>query len=76
MKQMMKKWMLRVCGMAAAMVMILSAACAQGQIVTLPVDDSAGPEVNPAYYLDESHYEDPSIQVSIEKHPWEKPCAT
>jgi len=25
-----------------------------------------------ANYLDETHYEDPSIQISIEKYPWEK----
>lgn len=47
-------------------------AVAQGTIVPLPVDDSCGPAINEAYYLDEMHYEDPSIQVTIEKHHWVK----
>ena len=48
------------------------AAQAEGQIVPLPVDDTPGPVVNEKFYVDEAHYEDPSIQVTIEKHHWVK----
>lgn len=53
---------------------VFSAVCAQaeGKIVPLPVDDTPGPVVNEAFYLDETHYEDPSIQVTVEKHYWVK----
>lgn len=48
-----------------------SCAAAEGSIVPLPVDDSAGPKVNPAFFLDETHYKDPSIEVTIETRMWE-----
>ena len=50
----------------------LSCALAEGRITPLPVDDTPGPEVNPAYFTAEWTYEDPSLSISIEKYPWEK----
>ena len=59
-----------LCAFAALCLLLVSSAFAE--IVPLPVDETPGPEVNPAYYLDATHYEDPSIQISIETYPWEK----
>lgn len=58
--------------LVAALLMLVSPALAEGQVVPLPIDDTPGPVVNEAFYIDEAHYEDPSIQVSIEKHHWVK----
>lgn len=48
-----------------------SCACA-GEIVPLPVDDSPAQPVNESYYIDSTHYEDPSLSISIETYPWEQ----
>lgn len=70
------KWMHQILCFALAVVVLamLPGTCglAEGKIVPLPVDDSSGPAINEAYYIDEAHYEDPSIQVTIEKHHWVK----
>lgn len=62
------------CALCAALLLILclSCACAEGVITPLPMDDSAGRVVNPSFYLDDNHYRDPSIEVTIETYPWEK----
>lgn len=53
-------------------VMLLSTGCALGEVITLPIDDTPGLPVNPANYLSEMHYQDPSIEVTIEKTHWVK----
>ena len=63
------RWMLH--GLIAVM-MLCRAGAALAEVVALPVDDSAGFPVNEAYYQDATHYQDPSIQVSIETYPWEQ----
>lgn len=63
------RWMLH--GFIAVM-LLCSAGAALAEVVALPVDDSAGLPVNEAYYQDATHYQDPSIQVSIESYPWEQ----
>ena len=65
--------MKRIIVTVLAIAMLLSAcALAEGRIIPLPVDDTPGPEVNPAYFTAEWTYEDPSLSISIEKYPWEK----
>lgn len=63
------RWMLH--GLIAVM-LLCRAGAALAEVVVLPVDDSAGLPVNEAYYQDATHYQDPSIQVSIETYPWEQ----
>ncbi len=63
------RWMLH--GLIAVM-LLCRAGAALAEVVALPVDDSAGFPVNEAYYQDATHYQDPSIQVSIETYPWEQ----
>lgn len=63
------RWMLH--GLIAVM-LLCRAGAALAEVVALPVDDSAGFPVNEAYYQDATHYQDPSIQVSIEIYPWEQ----
>ena len=63
------RWMLH--GFIAVMLLCCTGA-AWAEVVALPVDDSAGLPVNEAYYQDATHYQDPSIQVSIETYPWEQ----
>ena len=63
------RWMLH--GLIAVM-LLCRAGAALAEVVALPVDDSSGLPVNEAYYQDATHYQDPSIQVSIETYPWEQ----
>lgn len=60
------------CVLTLLVLCLASGAWAEGNVVPLPVDDTPGPEVNPAYFTAEWQYEDPSLQISIEKYPWEK----
>lgn len=52
--------------------LLLCASCAAAEVISLPVDDTPGLPVNQAFYLDEMHYQDPSIEVTIEKTHWVK----
>ena len=61
-----KKFALLLCAL------VLCAGCANAEVISLPVDDTPGLPVNPAFYLDEYHYQDPSIEVTIEKTHWVK----
>ena len=61
----------RILCAAAALALTAGLACAEGQIVPLPIDNTPARPVNEAYYLSETLYEDPSLKVTIETTQWE-----
>ena len=53
-----------ICGFLL-LVLLAGSVCARADIIEIPMDLMLMPELNPAYYLSDSLYEDPSIRVEI-----------
>lgn len=65
-------WKRTLCAAALALSLMAGSACAQGQIVPLPVDNAPARPINEAFYVSDTVYEDPSLKITIETTMWEK----
>ncbi len=61
-------WLFLLLAAALLFLMMVSSenAVAEGQIISIPMDETRFPALDPTYYLSDTLYEDPSISVSIE----------